>query len=114
MTSEFNDQVTSVALTDVRGALAISHDPGTWIESLYVSAEIIGMAISPWLAMTFTLRRWPLVALALCGASSVLIPLSPNVEAIYALRLHQGLAGCLPIPLLITAPFRTLTPNVLL
>jgi hypothetical protein len=36
MTSEFNDQVTSIALTDVRGALGISHDSGTWIESLYV------------------------------------------------------------------------------
>jgi hypothetical protein len=58
MTSEFNDQVTSIALTDIRGALGIGHDSGTWIESLYVSAEIVGMAISPWLAMTFTLRRW--------------------------------------------------------
>jgi DHA2 family multidrug resistance protein len=70
-TSEFNDQVTSVALSDVRGALGISHDAGTWLESLYVSAEIIGMAISPWLLMTFTLRRWTLFAIALCGASSV-------------------------------------------
>ena len=58
MASEFNDQVTSIALVDVRGALGIGHDPGTWIESLYVSAEIIGMAISPGLLMTFTLRRW--------------------------------------------------------
>jgi DHA2 family multidrug resistance protein len=37
MTSEFNDQVTSIALADVRAALRISHDSGTWIESLYVS-----------------------------------------------------------------------------
>ena len=112
MTSEFNDQVTSVALSDVRGALGISHDAGTWIESLYVSAEIIGMAISPWLLMTFTLRRWTLFAIALCGASSVLIPFSPNIEAIYALRLLQGLAGGLIIPLVMTAALRVLTPNV--
>jgi DHA2 family multidrug resistance protein len=57
MTSEFNDQVTVIALTDIRGALGISRDSGTWIESLYVSAEIVGMAISPWMAMTFTLRH---------------------------------------------------------
>jgi hypothetical protein len=38
-------------------------------ESLYVWAEIVGMAISPWLAMTFTLRRWTLFAIALCGAA---------------------------------------------
>src|SRR3982075_2950264 len=112
MTSEFNDQVTSIALIDVRGALGISHDPGTWIQSLYVSAEIIGMAISPWLLMTFTLRRWKLFAIALCGASSVLIPFSPNIEAIYALRLLQGLAGGMIIPLLMTTAFRVLAPTI--
>src|SRR6204780_1439102 len=112
MTSEFNDQVTSIALTDVRGALGIGHDSGTWIESLYVSAEIIGMAISPWVVMTCTLRRWTLFAIALCGVSSVPIPFSPNIEAIYALRLLQGLAGGMIIPLLMTAAFRVLTPNI--
>jgi len=112
MTSEFNDQVTAIALIDVRGALGIGHDSGTWIESLYVSTEIIGMAISPWLLMTFTLRRWTLFAIALCGASSVLIPFSANIEAIYALRLLQGLAGGLIIPLVMTTAFRILTPNI--
>jgi MFS transporter, DHA2 family, multidrug resistance protein len=112
MTSEFNDQVTAVALIDFRGALGIGHDSGTWIESLYVSAEIIGMAISPTLMMAFTLRRWTLFAIALCGASSVLIPFSPNIEAIYTLRLLQGLAGGLIIPLLMTTALRVLTPNI--
>src|SRR6202142_4655946 len=60
MTSEFNDQVTAIALVDIRGALGISHDSGTWIDSLYVSAEIVGMAISPWMAVTVTLRSWTL------------------------------------------------------
>jgi DHA2 family multidrug resistance protein len=112
MASEFNDQVTAIALIDVRGALGISHDSATWIESLYVWAEIVGMAISPWLAMTFTLRRWTLFAIALCGVSGVLIPFSPNVEAIYALRLLQGLGGGLIIPLLMTTAFRVLTPSI--
>jgi MFS transporter, DHA2 family, multidrug resistance protein len=112
ITSQFTDRVTSIALADVRGALGISHDSGTWIESLYVSARIIGMVISPWLLMTFTLRRWALFAIALCGASSVLIPFSPNIEAIYALRLLQGLAGGLIIPLLMITTFRILTPNL--
>lgn len=88
MTTEFNDQVTSIALVDIRGALGISYDPGTWIQSLYVSAEIVGMALSPWLATTLSIRRWTLFAIALCGVSSVLVPFSPNIEAIYALRRH--------------------------
>src|ERR1700752_4134480 len=112
ITSEFNDQVVSIALSDVRGPLGISHDAGTWIESLYVSAEIMGMAISPWLLVTFTLRRWTLFSIALCGVSSVLVPFSPNIEAIYALRLLQGFAGGLIIPLLMTTALRALPPNV--
>src|SRR3984885_3732976 len=112
MTSEFNDQVTSIALTDIRGALGISHDPGTWIESLYVSAEITGMALSPWMLVTFTLRRWTIFSIVLCGASSVLIPFSPNIEVIYVLRLLQGLAGGLIIPLLMTIALRVLTPDI--
>jgi MFS transporter, DHA2 family, multidrug resistance protein len=112
VTSEFNDQVMAIALPDVGGALGISHDSQTWIESLYVSAEIIGMAISPWLLTTFTLRRWTIFAIALCGTSSVLIPFSPNIEAVYVLRLLQGLAGGLIIPLLMTTALRVLTPNI--
>jgi MFS transporter, DHA2 family, multidrug resistance protein len=111
--SEFNDQVTSIALADVRGGFSISRDPGTWIQSLYVSAEIVGMAVSPWMLVTFSLRRWTLFSIALCGVSSALIPFSPNIEAIYALRLVQGLAGGLLIPLLMTTALRVFSnPNL--
>src|ERR1700729_180861 len=112
ITAELNDVVTSIALVDVRGAFGISYDPGTWIQSLYVSAEIVGMAVSPWQLVTFTLRRWTLFSIALCGVSSVPIPFSPNIEAIYALRLLQGLAGGMIIPLLMTTALRVLTPNI--
>jgi MFS transporter, DHA2 family, multidrug resistance protein len=112
ITAEVNDQVTTIALADVRGGLAISQDPGTWIESLYISAEIVGLAVSPWFLGTFSLRRWTLFCIALCGISSVLIPFCPNIEAIYALRILQGLAGGLIIPLLMTTAFKVLTPDI--
>jgi MFS transporter, DHA2 family, multidrug resistance protein len=113
MTSEFNDQVTAIALVDVRGGFSISRDPGTWIQSLYVSAQIVGMAVSPWMLVTFSLRRWTLFSIALCGVSSALIPFSPNIEAIYALRVLQGFSGGLLIPLLMTTALRVFSiPNV--
>ncbi len=111
--SEFNDQVTSIALADVRGGFSISCDPGTWIQSLYVSAQIVGMAVSPWMQVTLSPRRWTLFSITLCGVSSTLIPFSPNIEAIYALRLLQGLSGGLLIPLLMTTALRVFSiPNV--
>lgn len=39
-------------------------------------------------------------------------PFGPNIEAIYSLRLLQGLAGGLIIPLLMATAFRVLTPNI--
>ena len=111
ITAELNDVVTSIALVDVRGAFGISYDPGTWIQSLYVSAEIVGMAVSPWQLVTVTLRRWTLFSIGLCAFSSVLIPFSPNVEAIYVLRLLQGFSEGLIIPLLMTTALRALTPK---
>jgi MFS transporter, DHA2 family, multidrug resistance protein len=113
MTSEFNDLVTSIALADVRGGFAISRDPGSWIQSLYISAEIVGMAVSPWCMVTFSMRRWTLFSISLCGAASFLIPFSPNIEAIYVLRSLQGFAGGLIIPLLMATALRALSdPNV--
>ncbi len=43
--AEFTDQVTSIALPDVLGGFAISHDPGSWTVSLPVTSEVIGR---PW------------------------------------------------------------------
>jgi DHA2 family multidrug resistance protein len=100
--AELNDQVTSLALTDIRGALGISHDPGEWIDSLYLSASVIGMALSPWFLVTFSLRRFTIFAISLNIVSTVLIPFSSTINVIYLLRLLQGLAGGLTIPLYVS------------
>jgi MFS transporter, DHA2 family, multidrug resistance protein len=76
-----------------------------------VSAEIVGMAVSPWLLVTFSLRRWSLFSIALCCLSSAPIPFSPNIEILYGLRLLQGLAEGLTIPLLLTTALRVLQPK---
>ena len=110
MSSELNDQVASVALPDIRGGFAISNDSGTWFESLYVSAEIVGAGISPWFLVTLSLRRWALFVVALCGTATVLLPFCPNEAALDALRLLQGFGGGMAIPMLLTAALRVLTP----
>ncbi len=47
MATELNDQATGIAGLDIRGGLGISNDPSTWFTSLYISAEIVGLATSP-------------------------------------------------------------------
>jgi DHA2 family multidrug resistance protein len=112
MSSEFNDTVTSTALVDIRGSLGIDYDAGTWIESLYSAGLAIGMAFAPWCAVTFTLRRFTLCVVAIVAASTLLIPSALNLQAILILRLIQGFAGGLTIPLLMTTALMVLPPPI--
>ena len=110
--AELNDDVVAVAIRDVAGGLGLSHDPGTWLTSLYVSAECVGMALSPWLLGTFTLRQFTLFVILLNATSTLLIPVSPDLASLYLLRALQGLSGGLTIPLLLTSALRVLQPSV--
>src|SRR5215468_5681091 len=112
MSSEFNEMVTSTALIDIRGALGIDYDAGTWIESLYSAGLAIGMAFAPWCAVTFTLRRFALCIVAVVSASTLLIPLALNLQAVLILRVIQGFAGGLTIPLLMTTALMVLPPSI--
>ena len=112
MSADLNEFVSLTTLTDVRGALGISYDPGLWIDSLYVSGAAVGMAFAPWNAVTFTLRRFTFFAIGLACAATVLIPLAQNLQALLALRVIQGLSSGLTIPLLMTTALRVLAPQI--
>ncbi len=112
LTSEFNDQVTSIALVDVRGGLGISSDAGTWLTSLYATGQVIGMGFSPWWAVTTTVRRWALGSIALCCVITLCIPWTANLTLLYGLRLLQGFSGGLLIPLLLVVGLRVLGPPI--
>ena len=112
LNAEFNELVMATALVDVRGALGISHDPGVWIESLYASGVAFGMALAPWLAVTFTLRRFALFTIAFVCCTTLLIPFAPNLSVLLGLRLLQGLGGGFTIPLLMTTALRVLAPPI--
>jgi MFS transporter, DHA2 family, multidrug resistance protein len=112
LTAEFNDQVVALALPDVRGGLGLSTDPGTWFASLFVAAEVVGMAVAPWWAVTVTLRRMTLFVATLACLSTVCVPLSDNLAWLYGLRILQGLSVGLTIPLLMTTALRVLGPEI--
>jgi DHA2 family multidrug resistance protein len=109
---DLNDYLGSSALVDVRSALGIGYDAGQWIDSLYLSAQPLGMAISAWFMITLSLRRWSLAVIALIGITSLLIPFSPNIAVLYLLRILQGLGGGLMTPLLMDAALFVLPPPI--
>jgi len=112
MSTEFNSQVSSISIGDITGHLGMSHDAGIWFTSLYTSAEVVGLATSPWWAVTLTLRRFSLFVISLSCISTLLVPLCPNLPLLYSVRIVQGLTGGLTIPLLMTTALRVLTPDI--
>ena len=112
LTVEFNDGVVGAALIDVRGGLGISSDPGTWLTSLFSSGQVIGMSIATFWAVTVSIRRFALFAIALSAASTLCIPLTSNLALLYGLRFIEGVASGFTIPLLLTVALQVLPPPV--
>lgn len=107
-----NEQVTAFAMTDIQGALSIGHDDGTWLTTLFEAANVTTMVFAPWFGITFTLKRFTIGAVLATMLFGVLCPLAPNLPALYALRVLQGIAGgCLP-PMLIIVALRYLPPKI--
>ncbi len=112
ITADFTQGVTSLALPDVLGGLGIDTDQGTWITSLYATGQVIGMSLSPTMALNLTVRRWGLFAIALGCVSTICVPLTSNLSLIYGLSLLQGVSGGLVIPLLLIIGLRVLAPPI--
>ncbi|BCQ40966.1 hypothetical protein ERHA54_35690 [Erwinia rhapontici] len=93
LSSGLNDRVTDLALADIRTALGIDFDTGSWITSAYQAAEVAAMMIAPWFAVTFSLRRFTLsVTLGFCLIAAVQ-PLVTDASGFIALRVIQGIFG---------------------
>lgn len=107
-----NEQVSSQGLPDIMGGLGMSHDPATWFTSFYSAAQVIGTGLSPWMAITFSLRRWAYFVLFLGVLSSILIPCTDTLSLLYILRSMQGLAGGCAIPLVMFSTLRILSFDV--
>ena len=111
LTAGLIGSVTQIAAPDIRGALAISLDQGTWISTFYQATQVATMAFAPWFAVTFSLRRVTLVAIVAMTLLGVLCPFAPNASSLLLLRALQGIAaGSLP-PMLMTVALRFLPPH---
>lgn len=107
-----NEQVTALALADVQGVFSIGRDDGTWLTTLFEAANVATMVFAPWFGITFTLKRFTIGAVLATMLLGVLCPFAPSLQALYLLRVLQGVAGgCLP-PMLIIVALRYLPPKI--
>ncbi|CAI1696365.1 Multidrug resistance protein B [Serratia proteamaculans] len=112
LTSGLNDRISDLALADIRAAIGIGFDQGSWITSAYQAAEVSTMMVAPWFAVTFSLRRFALVMIGGFAAVGLLQPLTADPTLFIALRVVQGLFGGALPPLLMTVALRFLPPTI--
>jgi DHA2 family multidrug resistance protein len=110
--AQLNDHVTEIAMPDIRGAMGLSYDDGSWLTTVYQATQVTAMMFAPWCATTFSLRRFTIGAVAMFALLGLVFPFAPTTGLLYLLRALQGLAGgCLP-PMLMTVALRFLPPGL--
>ena len=112
MAAQLNDAVVNAALADISGGFGIGHDSATWLQTLFVTGEVVGMCASPSLGLGFTFRRFALFAIGLSCFSSLFMALGGGPAPLMILRVGQGLASGFSIPLLMTIALRVLGPEI--
>ncbi|PSJ22702.1 EmrB/QacA family drug resistance transporter [Halomonas sp. ND22Bw] len=108
--ADINQEATSLALADIRGAFGYSVDQGSWFTTLYSIGAAMGMLVAPWLAMTFSVRRFAAVAAVSLGLLGLACAATESRSLLLMLRWCQGLTTGFLIPLLMMVALRFLTP----
>ncbi|RZI87323.1 MAG: DHA2 family efflux MFS transporter permease subunit [Pseudomonas sp.] len=94
-----NVHVTSAALPEIRGSLGASFEEGSWISTAYLVAEIVMIPLTAWLVEVFSLRRVMWTGSFIFLLASVACSAAPNLETMIFIRVIQGAAGAVLIPL---------------
>ncbi|OLO10141.1 hypothetical protein BTW10_16210 [Chromohalobacter japonicus] len=109
--ADINQEATSLALADIRGAYGFSIDQGSWFTTLYSTGVAMGMLVAPWLAVTYSMRRFATAAMVLLAALGLCCAMTESRSILLTLRWIQGLSNGFLIPLLMAVALRFLTPS---
>jgi MFS transporter, DHA2 family, multidrug resistance protein len=98
-------QVVATSLPAIQGALGISRDAMSWIQTAYLIAEITAIPLTGWLTRTLTLRWMFVASIGLFTTASIGCAFSDNFATLISFRVAQGFAGGALIPAVFSAVF---------
>jgi MFS transporter, DHA2 family, multidrug resistance protein len=108
LASTVGSRVPTLGLADLRGGVHAGFDEGAWITTAFgVGQMLVGIA-SPYLGAVFGVRRVLLLGIALFFTTSLLGPLSPNLNAFLMMQFLGGVGSGTFIPLTISFIIRSL------
>ena len=98
-------QVVATSLPAMQVALGIPPDQMSWVQTSYLIAEVIAIAMTGFLTRLLGMRRLFVLATSIFTAASLGCAASNSFEALIAWRLVQGFAGGTLIPAVFSAVF---------
>ena len=104
-------QIVASSLIDIQLDLKIPGPQLSYIQTNYLIAEVIAIALTGWLTRVMS-TRWLFVA-AMVGfvLASIACAASPSFEILYVCRFVQGLFGGAVIPMVFSAAFLMFPPR---
>jgi len=91
--------IANVSIPTIAGDLGVGPIQGTWILTSFAVANAIAMPLTGWLTTRFGQVRLIVTSILMFTAVSWLCGLAPNIEALIACRVVQGLVAGPMVPL---------------
>jgi DHA2 family multidrug resistance protein len=107
-----NIQVTNASLPDIEGGIGTGGVNGTWISTAYLIGEIVTIPMTAFLSRVFSLRRYMITCTALFLLLSAACGQAGSLPEMIVLRMLQGLAGGVFIPLAFTIVVSMVPPRL--
>lgn len=85
--------IANVALVHIAGSLSASVDEASWVVTTFLIANAIIIPVSGWLADVLGRKRYYMMSVGLFTLASFFCGLAPNLGALIAARLLQGIGG---------------------
>lgn len=111
--AQLNDAVLDTALRDVAGGIGLSDDTATWLQTLFITGQVLGMCTAPSLGIGFSFRRFALFVVAMnCFPAMLMTMGGREGGAVLVLRFVEGLGAGFVFPLILTLALRMVGPPI--
>jgi MFS transporter, DHA2 family, multidrug resistance protein len=109
--STLNVRLTTQGLADIRGALGLGFDDGSWISTIFSAAQMVVTPAAAWMGAVLSTRRVLLWTGAIFTMASLPPPLVHDYATLIALQFVRGLAVGAFIPAALGFVLRSLAPQ---
>ncbi|WP_336962812.1 DHA2 family efflux MFS transporter permease subunit [Sphingobium aquiterrae] len=105
-------QIVATSLPTIQHALGIAPDQMLWVQTAYLTAEIVAIPLTGYLTGLFGMRRLFVLAVTVFTVASAGCAQSQDFAALIGWRIVQGFAGGTLIPAVFSAVFLLFPPRL--